>query len=90
MSQVTWEGRVVGAKGVHCRVAARLSEIAAAHEAAVQLANAQGETADCASMLEILSLALTQGSAVRCTAEGAQAAQAAHAIAQLLSCPEEQ
>ena len=76
-------------KGVHCRVAARLSEIAAAHDAAVQLANAQGETADCASMLEILSLALTQGSAVRCTAEGPEAAQAAQAIERLLSCPEE-
>lgn len=90
MNRKAWDIRVANPKGVHCRVAYRLSEIATAHDAAVQLANAQGEIADCASMLEILSLALTQGSVVRCIAEGPEAAQAAQAIERLLSCPEEQ
>ena len=88
MSQIVWEGRVANPKGVHCRVAAKLSEIAGEHDVTVQLSNAHGEIADCTSMLEILSLALSQGSLVRCIAQGPGAAQAAQAIELLLSCPE--
>jgi phosphocarrier protein HPr len=88
MSQIVWEGRVANPKGVHCRVAAKLSEIASEHDVTVHLSNAQGEIADGASMLEILSLALSQGSMVRCIAKGPDAAQAAEAIEVLLSCPE--
>jgi phosphocarrier protein HPr len=89
MSRVDWESRVALPKGVHCRVAAKLSEIAAAHDAAVRISSEQGGTADCASVLELLSLALTEGSVARCTAEGPQAAQAAQAIDRLLSANEE-
>ncbi len=89
MSRVVWESRVANPKGVHCRVAAKLIEITENHNVTVQFVNPQGERADCASMLEVLSLALSQGSVVRCTAEGPEATQAAQAIDHLLSCPEE-
>ncbi|WP_417913074.1 HPr family phosphocarrier protein [Candidatus Electronema sp. TJ] len=89
MSQLVWESRVSLPKGVHCRVAAKLSETAAAYDATVRISSAQGETADCSSVLELLSLALVEGSMARCTAEGPQAAQAAQAIDRLLSAAEE-
>lgn len=89
MSRVVWESRVALPKGVHCRVAAKLSEIAAAHDAAVRISSGQGGTADCSSVLELLSLALTEGSVARCEAEGPQAEQAAQAIDRLLSAKEE-
>ncbi len=89
MSRVDWESLITLPKGVHCRVAAKLSEIAAAHKAQVRISSGQGETADCTSVLELLSLALTEGSVARCTAEGPEAEQAAQAIDQLLSAKEE-
>jgi phosphotransferase system HPr (HPr) family protein len=75
---------VANPNGVHCRVAARLTEIVAEHDAQVQITG-RGELVDCASMLEILSLALTQGSRVAFTAEGPDAQHVAQAINQLLS-----
>jgi len=89
MSRVVWESRIALPKGVHCRAAAKLSEIAAAYDAAVRISSEQGETADCSSVLELLSLALIEGSLARCTAEGPEAAQAAQAIDRLLSGTEE-
>ena len=89
MNRVDWESRIALPKGVHCRVAAKLSEIVAAHDVTVWISSEHGETADCASVLELLSLALTEGSVARCTAEGPDAAQAAQAIDRLLSAKEE-
>jgi phosphocarrier protein HPr len=89
MSQITWESKVAHPNGVHCRVAARLTEIVATHDVEVRIINNPEETVDCASMLEILSLALIQGSQVVFTAEGPDAEQVAEAIDQLLSGGEE-
>jgi phosphotransferase system HPr (HPr) family protein len=89
MNQVVWDSQIALPKGVHCRVAAKLSEIAAAYDATVRISSAQGETADCASILELLSLALAEGSVARCTAEGPEAEQAAQAIDRLLSAKEQ-
>jgi phosphocarrier protein HPr len=88
MSEIIWESQIALPRGVHCRVAAKMTEIVATHDTHVQLA-AEGGTADCSSMLEILSLALTQGSSVRCTATGPNAPQVAQALDQLLSAKEE-
>lgn len=88
MSLVAWESRVASPNGVHCRVAARLAEIVATHDVQVQITG-RGEPVDCASMLEVLSLALIQGSLVAFTAEGPDAARVAEAIDQLLSSREE-
>ncbi|WP_417909467.1 HPr family phosphocarrier protein [Candidatus Electronema sp. PJ] len=85
MSQITWESKVAHPNGVHCRVAAQLTEIVATHDAEVRIIISPEETVDCASMLEILSLALIQGSRVAFTAEGPDAEQVAKAIDQLLS-----
>jgi phosphocarrier protein HPr len=88
MNRVVWESKVANPHGVHCRVAAKLAEIVTAHKVQV-LITAKTGTADCASILEVLSLALTQGSRVSLTAEGQDAAQAAEAIDRLLSDGEE-
>ncbi len=84
MSRVTWQSRVANPHGVHCRVAAKLAEIAAAHKAQVWITG-RGEPVDCSSILELLSLSLAQGSLVSFTAEGSEAAQAAEAIDRLFS-----
>jgi phosphotransferase system HPr (HPr) family protein len=84
MNPVSWESRVGNPKGVHCRVANRLIEIVAEHEADVHITDRE-EPVDCTSILEILSLALVHGSRVRFTAQGPDAHEVAAAIEQLLS-----
>lgn len=84
MSRVTWQSRVSNPNGVHCRVAAKLAEIAAAYKAHVWITG-RGEPVDCSSILELLSLSLVQDSLVSFTAEGPEAAQAAEAIDRLFS-----
>ncbi len=69
---LTWESRVNNPKGIHCRVATRLAEIVANHDAEVRIIN-QGEPADCSSILDVLSLGLAQGSLVGFTAHGPEA-----------------
>lgn len=88
MSRVVWESTVAQPHGVHCRVAAKLAEIVSTHKVQVHLSATTG-TADCASVLELLSLALSHGSQVRCTAEGPDAELVAKAIDQLLASSEE-
>ena len=55
--------------GVHCRIAERLIKVIDEHEATVRIID-QGQPVDCTSILELLSLALVQGSRVQFTARG--------------------
>ena len=59
-------------RGVHGRVATRLAEIAANHQVCLTLTR-EAETVDCASILDVLALALVQGTAITLQAEGEQA-----------------
>ncbi|MCI5222695.1 MAG: HPr family phosphocarrier protein [Candidatus Electrothrix sp. AR4] len=84
MNSFSWESGIGNPKGVHCRVADRLIEIVAEHDASVRITDRE-ESVDCTSILEILSLALVYGSRVRFTAQGPDARKVAAAIDQLLS-----
>jgi phosphotransferase system HPr (HPr) family protein len=87
MNIVSWESTVTNPNGVHCRVAERLIKVIDEHEATVQIVN-QGQPVDCTSILELLSLALVQGSRVQFTAQGPDAEQVVAAVDQVLSEPE--
>jgi phosphotransferase system HPr (HPr) family protein len=65
-------------------VASRLVELVEHHDATVQILS-QGKTVDCTSMLEILSLSLSQGAVVSFRAEGPEAEQVAAALDALLA-----
>jgi phosphotransferase system HPr (HPr) family protein len=71
-------------KGIHCRVATRLAQIVAEHDATLQITGSDG-SADCSSILDILSLALVHGSRIRLVAEGPDAARVLAAVERLLS-----
>ena len=87
MNIVSWESTVTNPNGVHCRVAERLITVIDEHEATVRMVH-QGQPVDCTSILELLSLALVQGSLVQFTAQGSDAEQVVAAVDQVLSEPE--
>jgi len=87
MKTISWESTVTNPNGVHCRVAERLIKVIDEHEATVRIIH-QGQPVDCISILELLSLALVQGSRVRFTAQGPDAEQVVTAVEQVLSEPE--
>lgn len=84
MTVVTRQYRVQNPKGIHCRVATRLAEIVADHEATVKITGSDGSI-DCASILDVLSLALVHGSLVSFTAHGPDAHKVLAAVETLLS-----
>ena len=73
--------RVGNDRGVHGRVATRLAEIAMEHNASLRI-DRDGEQADCASILEVLALALACGDTVHL--EAGEQAEAALAAARLV------
>ncbi|MGB5685938.1 MAG: HPr family phosphocarrier protein [Candidatus Electrothrix sp.] len=87
MKTVSWESTVTNPNGVHCRVAERLITVIDEHEATVRMIH-QGQPVDCTSILELLSLALVQGSLVQFTAQGPDAEQVVAAVELVLSEPE--
>lgn len=88
MNHISWESKVGCPKGVHCRVAAQLTEIVAGHDVDVRIVN-RDETIDCTSMLEILSLSFAHGSRMSFTAHGPDAHKVAAAIDRLISSEDE-
>ena len=63
---------VIGnARGVHGRVATRLAEAALNHKVRLTLCR-DGDCIDCGSILDVLALALVQGTEVSLQAEGTQ------------------
>ncbi|MBV5316199.1 MAG: HPr family phosphocarrier protein [Desulfobulbaceae bacterium] len=65
-------------RGVHGRVATRLAEIAAEYGVLLQISRGD-ETVDCSSILDVLALALVQGTEIRLHAGGDKAEQALRA-----------
>jgi phosphotransferase system HPr (HPr) family protein len=84
MLVVTRQCTVQNPKGIHCRVATRLAEIVADHEATVHITDREG-LIDCASILDVLSMALVHGSRVSFTAHGPEAHKVLSAVENLLS-----
>lgn len=70
-------------RGVHGRVATALAEIAVRHQVRLVI-NKGTESADCSSILDVLALALVQGTCLRVEAEGMHAEEALQAVEQLL------
>jgi phosphocarrier protein HPr len=71
-------------RGVHGRVATRLAEIARAHEVTLQIIG-KNEIVDCSSVLDVLALALVQGTPVVLEVRGEQAATALAAAAAVIT-----
>lgn len=71
-------------RGVHGRVATRLAEIAADYEVVLQISKGD-ETADCSSILDVLAMALVQGTEIGLHAEGEQSTAALSAAADLVT-----
>ncbi|RUM41748.1 MAG: hypothetical protein DSY70_00690 [Desulfobulbus sp.] len=88
MSVESLECRVNNPKGIHCRVATRIAEIVSSHDSQVQIAGSE-KSADCTSILDILSLALTRNSRVVFTADGRDAAVVLDALQSLLAKTED-
>ncbi len=70
--------------GVHGRVAARLAELAREDDVSLQIVCAS-DTVDCASILEVLSMALVCGTEVTVRAQGGRAEAVLDAVQELLS-----
>lgn len=71
-------------RGIHGRVATALAEIAARYRVRLEIIK-DGDRADCASILDVLALALVQGTPLRVQAEGELAEVALQAVEQLLT-----
>ncbi|MFP8951527.1 phosphocarrier protein HPr [Natrialbaceae archaeon A-arb3/5] len=79
---------VVPEDGLHARPAAKFVEAANEFDADVQIAPADGELVDAASMLAVTSLGVASGDDVRLVAEGDEAEPALDELESVLSTPE--
>jgi phosphocarrier protein HPr len=75
-------------RGVHGRVATRLAEIAAEYDVIMQVKRGR-ESADCSSILDILALALVEGTTISLLAEGESAETALAAAADLINAQDD-
>lgn len=76
---------VASASGLHARPAATFAQAAAATGLDVVLRNSAGETADAASLLEVMTLGVDSGDEVTLTAEGPDADDVLDRLAALLA-----
>ncbi len=74
---------IVNELGLHARPAAQIAKIARQYQAKIYLRKGERQ-AEADSILDVLSLACSQGSEVEILAEGTEAAEAVEAIVALL------
>ncbi len=79
---------VVPEHGLHARPASTFVETATEFDAEIQVAPADGDPVNAASMLAVSSLGVKTGEDVRIIAEGADAEAALDALEAVLSAPE--
>jgi phosphotransferase system HPr (HPr) family protein len=79
---------IVNELGLHARPAAKVAKLAQRYRAKVFLKKGQRK-AEAASILDVLSLACSQGTELEILAEGEEASEAVEAIATLLEELEE-
>ena len=83
MTVISWECRVDIPEGIHCRVATGLAKIASEYDTQLHIIHNDGQV-DCASILDVLSMALVHGSLVCFTAEGEDVHGVSAAVKKLL------
>ncbi len=75
-------------RGVHGRVATRLAEIAAEYGVVLQIIRGE-ETVECSSILDVLALALVQGTEISLRASGEKAREALQAAQAVITSQDE-
>lgn len=75
-------------RGVHGRVATALAEIAVRYQVRLFIEKGK-ECADCSSILDVLALALVQGTQLRVEAEGVRAEEALQDVERLLTAKDD-
>lgn len=70
-------------RGLHARAAAKFVELAQGYDAVIHVSR-DGETVNADSIMELLMLAAGKGSEIGIEASGAQAAEVADALAELV------
>ena len=79
------EATVDNPLGLHARPAMLLAQKAAAYSSEITIGRKdRKDTVDAKSIMHLLMLAATQGTTLEITAEGADEAEAAHALAELV------
>ena len=75
---------IVNERGLHARASARFVKLAGAFDAEVKVTK-DDQTVDAQSIMGLMMLAAGPGSTIEISAEGAQAAEAVAALAQLVA-----
>lgn len=79
---------IVNTKGIHGRVATRLAEICLSSGAEITL-DFNGQQADCSSILDVLSLAVTHGSEIHIEVNGPHANRVCATVQDVLNSPDD-
>ena len=78
------EVRIPNSLGLHARPAMQLVDVASRFSAQIEIARAE-QCVDAKSIMQVMTLAATQGTNLTLTAQGDDAAQAVAAIAELIA-----
>lgn len=74
---------VANAQGIHCRPSALIVKEFLGYDGVIRVRNANGDECDVTSVLQILSLELTQGAKVEIEVEGADEEKTADRLVEL-------
>ncbi len=83
-SPIVREFRIVNQRGLHARASAKFVQIAAAHQAEVEVEK-DGTTVGGTSIMGLMMLAASPGCSIRVTATGPEAEQVMAAIEELVA-----
>jgi phosphotransferase system HPr (HPr) family protein len=75
-------------RGIHGRVATRLAEIALEYDVIFRIQRGK-KSVECSSILDVLALALVEGTAINLQAEGARAVAALAVAAHLITAQDD-
>jgi phosphocarrier protein len=75
---------IVNKRGLHARASAKFVKMAAAFDAEVRVSK-DGQTVDARSIMGLMMLAAAPGCCIEIEAEGDQAEEAVHALAELVA-----
>jgi phosphocarrier protein len=84
VSEATRTVEIVNKRGLHARASAKFVKMAAAFDAEVRVSK-DGQTVDARSIMGLMMLAAAPGCCIEIEAEGDQAEEAVHALAELVS-----
>jgi phosphocarrier protein len=84
VSEATRTVEIVNKRGLHARASAKFVKMAAAFDAEVRVSK-DGQTVDARSIMGLMMLAAAPGCCIEIEAEGDQAEEAVHALAELVA-----